>query len=57
MIIFHKQVKQWQDDLYGHFSPFWRGPTGTVLTVMIIVFGAVSILIGVTQLLFAVVLD
>ncbi len=54
MIIFHKQVKQWRDDWYEHLPPvIWRGPTGTLLTVMIIVFGAISILIGVTQLLLA----
>ena len=55
MIIFHRDVKQWNDDWYEHLPPIiWR-PTGTLLTVMIIVFGALSILIGVTLLLLALV--
>jgi hypothetical protein len=59
MIIFHRDVKQWNDDWYEHWYEqlpriFWR-PTGTLLTVMIIVFGALSILIGVTLLLLALV--
>jgi uncharacterized membrane protein len=54
MIIFHQQLKQMTDDWYEHLpSVIWRGPTGTLLTVTIIVFGAISILIGVTQLLLA----
>jgi len=53
MIIFHKQVEQWNDDLYEHLpTAIWR-PTGTFRTVTIIVLGAVSILIGITQLLLA----
>ena len=48
MIIFHKQLKQMRDDWYEHLpSIISRGPTGTLLTVTIIVFGAVSILIGI----------
>jgi hypothetical protein len=54
MIIFHKQLKQMRDDWYEHLpSVFWRGPTGTLFTVTIVVFGAISILIGVTQFLLA----
>jgi len=53
MIIFHKQVEQWNDDLHEHLPPIiWR-PTGTFRTVMIIVFGAAAILLGITQLLLA----
>lgn len=56
MIVFHKQLKQMKDAWYEHLpSVFWRGPTGTLLTLTIIVFGAVSILIGVAQLLLALV--
>lgn len=52
MVVFHREVKQWKDDFYEHLPPVtWRGPTGTLLTVMMIVFGAVSILIGISQLL------
>ena len=55
MVILHKDVKQWIDDWYEHLPPIiWR-PTGTPLTVMIIVFGGLSILIGVTLLLLALV--
>ncbi|HEY2974699.1 MAG TPA: hypothetical protein VGJ48_19450, partial [Pyrinomonadaceae bacterium] len=51
MIIFHKQVKQWKDDWYEHLPPIiWRGPTGALLTVMIIVFGVMSILFGIALL-------
>lgn len=46
MLVFHKQLKLWKDDLYENLPPFWRGPTGTLLTVMIIMLGAISILIG-----------
>lgn len=54
MIIFHKQLKQMKDDWYEHLPPiFWRGPTGTLFTVTIILFGAISIAIGIVQLLFA----
>ncbi len=54
MIIFRKQLKQMKDDWYAHLpSVIWRGPTGTFLTVTIIIFGAMSILIGITQLLLA----
>ena len=46
MIIFHKQLKEMKDDWYEHLpSIISRGPTGTLL-VTIIVFGAMSILIG-----------
>ena len=51
MIIFHKQLKQMREDWYEHLPlVFWRGPTGTFLTVVIVVFGAMSILIGVALL-------
>jgi len=54
MIVFHKQLKQMRDDWYEHLpSVFWLGPIGTLFTVTIIVFGAISILIGFTQLLLA----
>lgn len=47
MIVFHQQVKLWKDDMYENLPPIiWRGPTGTLLTVMIIVFGVISMLIG-----------
>jgi hypothetical protein len=55
MIILHKDVKQWNDDWYEHLPPIiWR-PTGTLLTVMIIVFGVLSILIGFALLILALV--
>jgi hypothetical protein len=51
MIIFHRQVKQWRDDWYEHLPPIiWRGPTGALLTVTIIVFGVISILFGIALL-------
>lgn len=47
MIIFHKQLKQLKDDWYENLPAFlWRGPTGTLLTVVIIMFGVMAILIG-----------
>lgn len=47
MIIFHKQVKQMRDDWYENLpAVFMRGPTGTLLTMTIILFGAISILVG-----------
>jgi hypothetical protein len=55
MIVFHKELKQMKDDWYEHLpSVFWRGPTGTFLTLVIIVFGVMSILIGVALLSVAV---
>lgn len=52
MVVFHTQVKLWKDDLYENLPPvIWRGPRGTVLTVMIIVFGVMSILFGIALLL------
>ena len=53
MIIFRKEVKQWNDDWYAHIPGIWLRPTGVFLTVMIIVFGTLSILVGVTLLLLA----
>jgi hypothetical protein len=54
MIIFRKQLKQMRDDWYEHLpSAFWQGPTGTLLTVTIILFGAISILVGIALLLLA----
>ena len=51
MIIFRKQLKQMKDDWYEHLpSIIWRGPTGTFLTVTIIMFGAISILLGLALL-------
>ena len=51
MIFFHKQLKQMREDWYEHLpSVIWRGPTGTFLTVTIILFGVMSILIGVALL-------
>jgi hypothetical protein len=51
MIIFHKQLKQMREDWYEHLpSVIWRGPTGAFLTVTIIMFGVISILIGVALL-------
>jgi hypothetical protein len=51
MTIFHKEVEQWKEDWYGQLpSAFNRGPTGTLLTVVIIVFGILAILIGVALL-------
>ena len=56
MIIFHKQLKQMREDWYEHLpSVIWRGPTGTFLTVTIILFGVISILIGVALLSLALV--
>lgn len=47
MIIFHKQLKQMKDDWYENLPAIiWRGPTGTLLTVVIIAFGVMAILIG-----------
>jgi hypothetical protein len=51
MVIFHKQVKQWKDDWHEGLPPIiWRGPTGATLTAIIIVFGVISILIGIALL-------
>ena len=47
MIIFHKQLRQMKDDWYENLPAIiWRGPTGPLLTVVIIVFGVMAILIG-----------
>lgn len=47
MIIFHKQLRQMKDDWYENLpAVIWRGPTGPLLTVVIIVFGVMAILIG-----------
>jgi protein-S-isoprenylcysteine O-methyltransferase Ste14 len=54
MIVFHKQLKQMKDDWYENLpSIIWRGPTGSLLSVMIIMFGAVSMLVGLAMLLLA----
>jgi hypothetical protein len=51
VIIFHKQVKQLKDDWYEHLPPIiWRGPTGALLTVTIIVSGVMSIILGIALL-------
>lgn len=52
MIIFRQQVEQWDDDLQKHWHNPFR-PTGLFRRVMIIVFAAISILIGLTLLLVA----
>jgi hypothetical protein len=53
MIIFRKRLTQMTDDSYESLPSVisWWAPTGMVLTVIIILFGALSILIGITQLL------
>ena len=50
MIVLHKDIAKWDDALHRYIQPIWR-PTGRLRTVMIIVFGAISILIGVALLL------
>jgi hypothetical protein len=52
MIILRHQVEQWDDYLHNHWHNPFR-PTGLLRRVMIIVFAAISILIGVTLLLVA----
>jgi hypothetical protein len=52
MIILRHQVEQWDDYLRKHWHNPFR-PTGLLRRVMIIVFAAISILIGVTLLLVA----
>ena len=52
MIVLQKDVAKWDVDLHRYFRLSWR-PTGKLRTVMIIVFGAISILIGVALLLVA----
>ena len=38
MIAFHKQLKRMREDWYEHLpAVIWRGPTGTLLTVMLII--------------------
>ena len=50
MIVLHEDIAKWDDDLHRYFRMIWR-PAGRLRTVMIIVFGAASILIGVALLL------
>ena len=50
MIVLHKDLAKWDDQLLQYFPYIWR-PTGRIRTVMISVFGAISILIGVALLL------
>jgi hypothetical protein len=53
MIIFRKRLTQMTDDWYESLPSVmsWWAPPGMVLTVIIILFGALSILIGIAQLL------
>ena len=53
MIIFRKRLTQMTDDWYESLpsAMSWWAPTGTLLRVIIILFGALSILIGIAQLL------
>ncbi len=53
MMVFHRQAREIDEELY---PPFWRvlnpfRPRGKALTVVIIVFGALSFLGGLTVLL------
>ena len=55
MVIFHKQVRLFHEDLFGNLHRFWPGvlPRGTTLTAFIIVFGVLAIIGGGIVLLLA----
>lgn len=54
MIIFHKELKQQNEQWYEHLPWVNRlRPTGRLLTVTIILFGAISILGGIVLILLA----
>ena len=57
MTILHKQVQEFHEDLFGGIPwtirQFW--PRGVLLTVMIILFGVLSVIAGITLLLASIV--
>ena len=54
MIIFRKQLKEMREEWYERLPWIvWRVPTGTAATVMIILFGVISILLGIVQVILA----
>lgn len=48
MVIFHKHVRAFHEDLFGNLHKFWPVlmPRGTALTVFILVFGVLAIIGG-----------
>jgi amino acid transporter len=54
MIIFRKQLKEMREEWYERLPwVVWRRPTGTALTVTIILFGIISIVLGMVQVILA----
>ena len=53
MIVFHEHIREFQESIHESFpdpiTRYW--PRGTVLTIFIVVFGALSLLGGITVVL------